>query len=90
VEQIRTERLYPWGSRLCKPVGEVRAACNDLQIPKLTGLGIDPIMFMTLAPIMAEDALDSGSPANVVECVIAAELPQRGRLLSRIGTEAAR
>ena len=47
-----------------RAVAEVRAICNDLQIPRLTGLGIDPNKLMTLAPTMAKDALDSGSPGN--------------------------
>jgi alcohol dehydrogenase class IV len=42
----------------------VRALCGDLQIPGLVGLGIDPDKLMALAPTMAKDALDSGSPAN--------------------------
>jgi alcohol dehydrogenase class IV len=45
-------------------VAEVRAICRDLQIPGLTGLGIDPDKLMALAPTMARDGLDSGSPAN--------------------------
>ncbi len=45
-------------------VAEVRALCRDLQIPGLAGLGIDPGKLMTLAPTMAKDALDSGSPGN--------------------------
>jgi alcohol dehydrogenase class IV len=45
-------------------VVEVRALCRDLQIPGLSGLGIDPGKLMALAPTMAKDALDSGSPAN--------------------------
>jgi hypothetical protein len=64
----------PWGSTVCKPVGEVRAACNDLRVPKLTGLGIDPDKLMHLAPTMAKDVLDGGRPANVLECEIAAEM----------------
>jgi alcohol dehydrogenase class IV len=47
-----------------RAVAEVRAICNDLRIPRLTGLGIDPNKLMTLAPTMAKDALDSGSPGN--------------------------
>jgi alcohol dehydrogenase class IV len=42
----------------------VRALCRDLRIPGLTGLGIDPDKLMALAPTLAKDALDSGSPAN--------------------------
>lgn len=47
-----------------RAVAAVQAICNDLQIPKLTGLGIDPNKLMALAPTMAKDALDSGSPGN--------------------------
>jgi alcohol dehydrogenase class IV len=47
-----------------RAVAEVRAICRDLQIPGLTGLGIDPDKLMALAPTMAKDALDSGSPGN--------------------------
>ncbi len=47
-----------------RAVAEVRAICHDLQIPGLTGLGIDPDKLMALAPTMARDGLDSGSPAN--------------------------
>ena len=38
--------------------------CRDLRIPGRTGLGIDPEKLMTLAPTLAKDALDSGSPGN--------------------------
>ena len=47
-----------------RAVAEVRALCQDLQIPGLTGLGIDPDTLMALAPTMAKDALASGSPGN--------------------------
>ena len=47
-----------------RAVVEVRALCGDLQIPGLVGLGVDPDKLMALAPTMAKDALDSGSPAN--------------------------
>ena len=45
-------------------VAEVQALCRDLHIPGLAGLGIDPGKLMALAPTMAKDALDSGSPGN--------------------------
>jgi alcohol dehydrogenase class IV len=45
-------------------VAEVQGLCRDLQIPGLTGLGIDPAKLMALAATMAKDALDSGSPGN--------------------------
>jgi len=47
-----------------RAVTEVRALCRDLNIPGLTGLGIDAGKLMALAPTMAQDALDSGSPGN--------------------------
>jgi alcohol dehydrogenase class IV len=47
-----------------RAVVEVRALCSDLSIPGLTGLGIDADKLMAVAPTMAQDALDSGSPAN--------------------------
>jgi len=47
-----------------KAVAEVRALCHDLQIPGLSGLGIDPAKLTALAPTMAKDALASGSPGN--------------------------
>ncbi len=45
-------------------VDAVRALCRDLGIPGLTGIGIDAKQLMDLAPTMAQDALDSGSPGN--------------------------
>lgn len=47
-----------------RAVSEVRTLCRDLNIPGLTGLGIDADKLMALAPTMAQDALDSGSPGN--------------------------
>ncbi len=47
-----------------RAVSEVRALCRDLEIPGLSGLGIEPDTLMALAPTMAQDALDSGSPGN--------------------------
>mgnify|MGYP000721965451 CR=1 FL=1 len=47
-----------------RAVAEVRSLCQDLQIPGLTGLGIDPDKLMALAPTMSKDALASGSPGN--------------------------
>jgi alcohol dehydrogenase class IV len=47
-----------------RAVALVRALCRDLRIPGLTGLGIDPDKLMALAPTLAKDALDSGSPDN--------------------------
>lgn len=59
---------------------EVRALCRDLNIPGLTGLGIDPGKLMALAPTMAQDALDSGSPANNPRVPTAAEIVELYRL----------
>lgn len=53
---------------------EVRALCCDLDIPGLTGLGIDAGKLMALAPTMAQDALDSGSPGNNPRVPTAAEI----------------
>jgi alcohol dehydrogenase class IV len=47
-----------------RAVKAVRALCRDLGIPGLAGLGIDPARLMALAPTLAQDALDSGSPGN--------------------------
>ena len=47
-----------------RAVTEVRTLCRDLNIPGLTGIGIDAGKLMALAPTMAQDALDSGSPSN--------------------------
>lgn len=47
-----------------RAVAEVQALCRDLHIPGLAGLGIDPAKLMALAPTMAKDALESGSPGN--------------------------
>ena len=57
-----------------RAVAEVRAICRDLRIPGLTGLGIDPARLMSLAPTMARDALDSGSPGNNPRVPIAEEI----------------
>ena len=45
-------------------VDAVRSLCRDLDIPGLTGIGIAADKLMALAPTMAQDALDSGSPGN--------------------------
>ncbi len=37
---------------------------DDLQIPSISGLGIDKDKFMAVAEKMAQDALNSGSPGN--------------------------
>jgi alcohol dehydrogenase class IV len=47
-----------------RTVKAVRALCRDLDIPGLSGLGLDAEKLMALAPRMAQDALDSGSPGN--------------------------
>ncbi len=63
-----------------RAVAEVRAICRDLQIPGLTGLGIDPQKLMSLAPTMARDGLDSGSPANNPRVPTADEIVELYRL----------
>jgi alcohol dehydrogenase class IV len=45
-------------------VQAVRDLCADLQVPTLTGYGLDPVKVMEVAPQMARDALASGSPAH--------------------------
>lgn len=45
-------------------VQAVRRLSEDLQIPSLSRYGVDAERLMKLAPKMAQDALDSGSPAN--------------------------
>jgi len=45
-------------------VAEVQSLRTDLEIPTLTGLGLDAEKVMALAPTMAKDALESGSPGN--------------------------
>src|SRR5512137_972254 len=57
-----------------RAVTEVRTLCQDLNIPGLTGLGIDAGKLMALAPTMAQDALDSGSPGNNPRVPTAAEI----------------
>ena len=47
-----------------RAVAFVRALCQDLHIPGLAGLGIDPNKLMAVALTLAKDALDSGSPGN--------------------------
>jgi 1,3-propanediol dehydrogenase len=61
-------------------VAEVRGICRDLRIPSLTGLGIDAAQLMTLAPTMAKDALDSGSPGNNPRVPSADEIVELYRL----------
>jgi alcohol dehydrogenase class IV len=63
-----------------RAVAEVRAICRDLQIPGLAGLGINPDKLMALAPTMAQDALDSGSPANNPRVPTAEEIIELYRL----------
>jgi len=57
-----------------RAVTEVRTLCRDLKIPGLTGLGLDAGKLMALAPTMAQDALDSGSPGNNPRVPTAAEI----------------
>ncbi|WZL71630.1 iron-containing alcohol dehydrogenase [Clostridiaceae bacterium 35-E11] len=38
--------------------------CRDINIPSILGLGVDKERFLSLVSKMADDALDSGSPAN--------------------------
>jgi len=45
-------------------VEAMRQLNDDLQIPSISGLGIDKDKFMAAADKMAQDALNSGSPGN--------------------------
>jgi len=49
-----------------KGVLAVQELCDDVEIPTITGLGIDADAFMAKADKMANDALASGSPNNTV------------------------
>ncbi|MCL4396522.1 MAG: iron-containing alcohol dehydrogenase [Chloroflexi bacterium] len=72
-----------WRSRMeaaQAAVETVRALCKDLGVPGLTGLGIDPDELMQLAPTMAKDALDSGSPGNNPRVPTAEEIIELYRL----------
>jgi alcohol dehydrogenase class IV len=42
----------------------IKRLIKDIEIPSLQGLGVDREELERLAPVMAEDAIDSGSPAN--------------------------
>ena len=45
-------------------IKELRALNHDLRVPAPAEYGIDRTKFMELLPIMAQQALDSGSPSN--------------------------
>ncbi|MFC7395204.1 iron-containing alcohol dehydrogenase [Scopulibacillus cellulosilyticus] len=47
-----------------KFVGDVKALCHKLDIPSLKGWGIDSEKFYHSLEKMADDAIESGSPAN--------------------------
>ncbi|MFD7408424.1 iron-containing alcohol dehydrogenase [Streptomyces sp. NPDC059866] len=47
-----------------KLVDELRTLCRDLEVPTPRGYGIDQDAWNRLTPLMAEQALASGSPAN--------------------------
>lgn len=47
-----------------KAVEALKQLNDDIQIPSISGLGIDKQKFLEAAPKMAKDALASGSPAN--------------------------
>lgn len=48
----------------CHAVEALGKLCHDINIPSILGLGIDKEKFLSLTPKMAEDALNSRSPAN--------------------------
>ena len=45
-------------------VEEVEGICRDLEVPSLSGAGIDRDRLLHFAPTMARDAIASGSPGN--------------------------
>lgn len=47
-----------------KAVQAIKLLNDDLEIPSISGLGIDKEEFMAVAPKMAQDAVNSGSPGN--------------------------
>ncbi|MGD9567378.1 MAG: iron-containing alcohol dehydrogenase [Sedimentibacter sp.] len=47
-----------------KAVEAIKQLNDDLEIPSISGLGIDKEKFLAVASKMAQDALNSGSPAN--------------------------
>lgn len=47
-----------------KFVAALRALCHDLEVPTPGAHGIDKDEWFRLSPLMAEQALESGSPAN--------------------------
>ena len=47
-----------------KAVQAIKQLNDDLEIPSISGLGIDKEEFMAVAPKMAQDAINSGSPGN--------------------------
>lgn len=47
-----------------KAILAIKQLNDDLEIPSISGLGIDKEKFMALAPKMAQDAINSGSPGN--------------------------
>ncbi len=47
-----------------KAVQAIKLLNADLEIPSISGLGIDKEEFMAVAPKMAQDAINSGSPGN--------------------------
>ena len=47
-----------------KLIDGLSTLCDDLRVPKLRGLGIERADFLAAAPLMATQALESGSPSN--------------------------
>ena len=60
---VDTEGLSPMEAAY-ESVAAVSSLCEDVRIPKVTGLKLKEDEFMRMAPKMAEDALASGSPGN--------------------------
>ena len=61
-----------WSAR--KLVDELRKLCSDVEVPTPEDYGIDRGAWQELLPVMADQALASGSPANNPVVPTAAEL----------------
>ncbi|WP_199254176.1 iron-containing alcohol dehydrogenase [Mycolicibacterium mengxianglii] len=57
-----------------KLIGELRQLCSDVEVPTPEDYGIDRAKWERLLPVMAEQALASGSPANNPVVPTAAEI----------------
>ncbi|CAM3657533.1 Lactaldehyde reductase [Vibrio aerogenes CECT 7868] len=57
-----------------KLVDELRALNRDLSVPSLLDYGVDKETYFRLLPVMAQQALDSGSPSNNPKVPTAGEM----------------